>query len=315
MYRSILMLLPLLMGAQPLADHHQHLFSPAAVKLSQGLEVVDAARLVAHLDAASIRRAVVLSLAYQFGNPNKPPVENERAAAEAENDWTAKQVAQFSDRLVGFCSVNPLKDYALEEIERCSKDAHLRSGLKMHFGNSDVDLRDPDHLDRVKQVFSVANNNRMAIVLHMRPSVTRKRPYGGPEARMFLDTLLPAAADVPVQIAHLAGSGGYDDPAVDEALQVFVGAVARQDKRMRNVWFDASGVAGIGNWREKATLIARRIRELGVQRVLAGSDGAVGGRTPAKEWASFRQLPLSDAEFKRIESNVAPYLRDQRREK
>jgi hypothetical protein len=29
------------------------------------------------LDAAGIRQALVLSLAYQYGNPNRPPAENE----------------------------------------------------------------------------------------------------------------------------------------------------------------------------------------------------------------------------------------------
>ena len=73
------------------------------------------------LDAAGIRKALVLSLAYQYGNPNRPAVENEYQKVKAENDWTSEQVAQYPDRLVGFCSINPLKDYALEEIARCGK--------------------------------------------------------------------------------------------------------------------------------------------------------------------------------------------------
>jgi predicted TIM-barrel fold metal-dependent hydrolase len=56
----------------------------------------------------------VLSVAYQFGNPNKPPVEDEYAQVKAENDWTSREVARYPDRLRGFCSINPLKDYAIE---------------------------------------------------------------------------------------------------------------------------------------------------------------------------------------------------------
>ena len=37
-----------------------------------------------------------------------------------------------------------------------------------------------------------------------------------------------------------------------------------------------------------------------------GSDAAVH---VASEYASFRTLPLSDAEFRMIEANVAPYMR------
>jgi len=121
---------------------------------------------------------------------------------------------------------------------------------------------------------------------------------------------VPAAPDVPVQIAHLAGAGGFDDPMVDEALGVFVDAIASKDSRMAHVYFDASGVAGLGEWKDKVSVVAKRIRELGVGRVLYGSDGAAGGNlAPAEAWAAFRQLPLSDAEFRTIASNIARHMR------
>ncbi len=296
--------------SQPLVDHHQHFFGPAVPTLSGGAEPITATELVVLLNSAGIHRAVVLSVAYQFSNPNRPPVENEYAQVKAENDWTSRQVTRFPDRLLGFCSVNPLKDYALEEIARCAKDRQLRTGLKLHFGNSDVDLNNPQHVAQLRRVFSTANNLQMAIVVHMRSSVTRKRPYGATEARTFLNELLPAAPDVAVQIAHLAGAGGYDDPLVDQALAVFVEAIAKNDSRMARVYFDVSGVAGLGQWVEKADLVAQRIRELGVERILYGSDGAGGGGfTPRDAWRSFRRLPLSNTEFRTIESNIAPYLR------
>src|SRR6476620_9931526 len=63
----------------PVADYHQHVYSPA-IASSVGVAPITAADLIALLDAANIRRAVVLSQAYAFGNPNgTPPVENERA--------------------------------------------------------------------------------------------------------------------------------------------------------------------------------------------------------------------------------------------
>ena len=122
-------------------DHHQHLFSPGVVALVPGRKPVLAVDLVKALDSAGIRRAAVLSVAYQFGNPNLPAVEDEYAKVKAENDWTAAQAAQFPDRLRAVCSFNPLKDYALEELDRCAKDSRLRSGIKLHFGNSDAAAR------------------------------------------------------------------------------------------------------------------------------------------------------------------------------
>ena len=78
----------------------------------------------------------------------------------------------------------------------------------------------------------------------MRSSVTVKRPYGAAQARAFLDDVLPSAPDVTVQVAHMAGAGGYGDPAVDEALGVFVDAFARKDARLRHVYIEVSGVVG-----------------------------------------------------------------------
>ena len=126
-------------------DYHQHLFSPEdAARAIPGWGGVDADSLIAELDAAGISRAVILSTAYGFANPNKPPVADERAHVMAENDWTSAQVAKYPNRLLGFCSVNPLSEYAVEEIARCAKDPNLRSGLKLHFGNSDVNVDNPE---------------------------------------------------------------------------------------------------------------------------------------------------------------------------
>jgi len=302
----------------PLVDYHQHLFSPAIVALASAvttsapphLSPVAASALVAQLDAAGIRRALVLSVAYMYGNPNRPPVDDEYGKVKAENDWTSSQVARFPDRLRGFCGVNPLKDYALEEIARCAKDPSLHFGVKMHFGNSDVNLDDPEHVEHLRRIFRAAGEHRMAIAVHMRSSVTRQRPYGKREARAFLGELLSVVPDAVVQIAHLTGGGGYDDSSTDQALSVFVDAVARHDTKMAHVYFDASGIAGYGRWTDKKELIATRIRQLSVERILYGSDSAAaGGLAPREAWAAFRTLPLTDAEFRTIATNVAPYMR------
>jgi len=296
--------------SQPSVDYHQHLLSPTAAKLGSLPQPVTARDLISLLDAAGVRRALVLSLAYQYGNPNKPPVPDEYAQVQRENDWTASQVAQYPDRLRAFCGVNPLKSYAFSEIERCAKNPYLHYGLKLHFGNSDVDIDDPRQVLQLRRVFQAADEHGMAIVIHMRSSVTRKRPYGAKEATAFLTEVLPSAPHVPIQVAHLAGAGGFDDPSVDSALSVFIDAVARQDARMANVYFDISGVGGMGRWKEKKALIVKRIRQIGISRILWGSDGAFGnGMTPIQALQAYRELPLTREEFHTIDTNLAPYMR------
>lgn len=299
----------------PVADHHQHLLSPAIVALlatgsGGGPQAITARDVVALLDSAGIRRALVLSVAYLYGSPART-VDSEYAKVRAENDWTADQAAQFPDRLRAFCGFNPLKEYALEELARCSRDPRLRQGIKLHFGNSDVQLDNPAHVEQLRRVFRAANDHRMAVVVHLRASISRKRPYGAAQAHIFLDQVLPVAPDIPVQVAHLAGSGpGYDDPPADSAMAVLAEAVQNHDPRTRRLWFDVTTIADTGISAANAALAVKRIRQVGVERILYGSDAAAGGNLrPREGWAAFHRLPLTDREFETIARNVAPYLR------
>jgi predicted TIM-barrel fold metal-dependent hydrolase len=303
-------------GAQqaPVADHHQHLFSPAvAALISPAPPAAPAASLTADdllklLDEAGIRRAAVLSVGYIWGGPARV-IENEYDKVKAENDWISQQVGRHPDRLRGFCGVNPLEDYALGEIARCAKDPHLRYGLKLHIGNSVVDYHNAAHIAQLRRVFAAANANRMAIAVHMRASISQKVAYGRAEATIFLNELLPAAPDIPVQIAHLAGAGGYADPLADQALSVFVDAIAKGDPRTKQLWFDVTTNAVPNAPPEQLQQIAQRVRQLGVGRVLYGSDAASNANKPADGWAAFLKVPLTAAEFETIARNVPPYMR------
>jgi predicted TIM-barrel fold metal-dependent hydrolase len=177
-------------------------------------------------------------------------------------------------------------------------------------GNSDVQLDNSAHVDRLRQVFATANDKGMAIVVHLRASISRNRPYGAAQARVFLDELLPLSPDIPVQVAHLAGSGpGYGDPPAHNAMAVLAEAVEQGDPRAARLWFDVAAVADRNLSAADATAMAQRIRQVGVERVLYGSDAAAGDNLrPREGWAAFRRLPLTQDEFKQIASNVAPHF-------
>jgi predicted TIM-barrel fold metal-dependent hydrolase len=296
----------------PVADHHQHLFSPAMVALLDTTHThppITARDVLALLDSAGIRRAVVLSVAYIYGSPART-IEDEHVKVRAENDWNAAQVEEYPERLIAFCGINPLKDYALTELARCAKDPRLNRGIKLHFGNSDVRLENPAHVEQVRRVFQAANEHRMTIVVHLRANISKKRPYGPLQARVFLEQVLPAAPDVLVQVAHLAGTGpGYDDPPADSVMAVLAEAVEKRDPRTRRLWFDVTSVVDQDISATNAALVVKRIRQVGVDRIVYGSDAAAGGNLPPREnWAAFRRLPLTDREFETIARNVAPYL-------
>lgn len=296
----------------PAGDFHQHVFSAADIALtgpSSGLAALDADQLIPLLDAAGIGKAVLLSIAYMFGSPSRK-VDDEYAKVRMENDWTAAQAGRYPGRLIAFCSFNPLRDYALTELERCAKTPGLDHGIKLHIGNSDVQLDVPAHVARLRQVFAAANAHGMAIVIHLRANIGRQRPYGAAQARIFLDQVMPAAPDVPVQVAHFAGSGpGYDDPAAQAAMSVLADAVENHDPHAANLWFDVAAIVDRDISPATAVLITKTIRQVGVSRVLYGTDSAQGANLrPRESWAAFQKLPLSPAEFAHIAANVPPYF-------
>jgi len=261
---------------------------------------------IEELNTAGIKLGVILSTAFVFGGDHHGELHpDEYEKVKAENNWIAEQVARFPDRLVGFCSFDPLKDYALAELSRCAKIPQFK-GLKLHFENSAVDLRKPDHLEKVRRVFKAANDARLPIVVHISTAETRKTEITAKESStIFLDQVLPVAPDIDIQLAHLAGSGGFD-PINVAAFTVFEDAILSGDKRTKNLYFDLAEVSN----KESAARLVKEMRRVGLKRFLFGSDRSGNNNPPPGEaWKRFLQLPLTDDEFKSIAANVMPWAR------
>lgn len=169
---------------------------------------------------------------------------------------------------------------------------------------SRVDVLSPEHVEKVRRVFQAANEEGMAIVVHSEA----RGEYGRAHAEAFLNHLLPAAPDVPVQIAHLWGGNQYRP----EPLAVYAAAIAAGDPRTRNLYFDLTEIVpGALGSKDALREITETIRKIGLDRVLYGSDATTaGGARVAQRWAELRhRLSLTDAEVRDIADNVAPYLR------
>jgi len=267
----------------PSADLHVHIGTQASADLIGSIQPTSARDsttaedAIAALDEAGIERGLVLSLGYLFGGRGTEGLDEE-ALVRAENDYVVAQVAGYADRLVAACSVNPLKEYALKEIQRCFDDLGVRT-LKLHFTNSDVDLRLEAHVDRLRQVWSMLAAKGGFAIVHMR---TGAEDYGARDAREFIDGVLAAEPGVPVHIAHMAGWGGYDD-ATDSALGEFVTALDDGRLDRGSIWFGLGAVVFQPEAAGQDTALARvvreanetlvdRIRELGTDRVTYATD-------------------------------------------
>ncbi len=315
----------------PIADHHAHLQSPTAARLlNEGAlhrpagadeeKPSTASELIAQLDAAGLRRSVVLSDAYRLGSPFVH-ARHEAAAVDAENEWTLHQVQMYPDRLVGFCSVNPVRPYALVALEHCAAIG-LRGGLKLHLANARFSFDNPAQVQQLRKMFAAADRLHMPILIHLR---TGDVWHGKRNVQTFMEKVLPSAPHVSVQIAHLGGWGGYDQ-ATDDTLSTFAEACQVHPDRCLNLYFDISAVvlsptyatAAPGsderylwdaqkNFVDGPERLAMRLRRIGLSRILFGTDWP--GETASNYVDTLRHsLKLSDSEINEIFSNVAPYF-------
>lgn len=290
----------------PLVDYHQHLVSPAFAPIA-GLPERDGAALVRELDAAGIERAVVLSVGYSFGDERKA-LNNPDQLTRAENDWTSAEVMKHASRLIGFCSANPLRPGALDELERCLALPGM-VGIKVHLGNSGITLRDSAHLERMQQLFALAQRRSAPVLMHLRARGGTN--YGGEDAQIFLDSIVSQAPGVDVVIAHLGASSPGYVPQNDEVMAVFAAAAERHDPRMANLYIDVAANVTDETTPEEAALIAQRIRQVGTGRVLYGSDLSPPGGSIRQGWEAFRnRVPLNAAELQQIANNRTRYIRE-----
>ncbi|MDX1579528.1 MAG: amidohydrolase family protein [Gemmatimonadota bacterium] len=309
----------------PPADHHMHVWSPDAVELLRRMQEetdeeaipldqvrpLTAANAVAALDSAGIRRGVILSTAYFFGTPLMD-VEDEEARVRAENDYVARQVALHPERLTGFFSVNPLAGYAFDEIERCAEKPEL-TGLKLHMGNSDLDLEDPDHVKRLSEVFQKSDRLGLPIVIHLK---NPRAAYGRRAVETFVEEVLPSAPDVPVQVAHLAGDGGFDE-ATREAVDAFAAAIEDRPEVTRRLFFDYSATpiptalargdsALLERVHEMNRMVMASLRKIAPERLVYGSDWPA---ISAPVYLGIRSsLDLDEEELAALLEGAAPYL-------
>jgi predicted TIM-barrel fold metal-dependent hydrolase len=302
-------------------DHHVHLNSPAIQAFMP--EFCASVRrfgpcnpalitphsvqdLLAEMDRAGIQRASVLSNGYLA---ESPMMERQRPDAadlmRAANDWTVELARRYPKRFSAFIAVDPLRPTALPEIARWRGNPAV-AGIKLHLTSSGLDLRQDSDVAALAAVFRTAVKARFAIVIHLR---TQQMDYGAPDIRRFVEEVLPAAGNTPVQIAHAAGWGGID-LATLSALGAFADAIERNPRRFRHVWFDLSGV-----WTDKSSAADRQalvalIRRIGLKHFLPGSDWSYNGDNLADYYNRvYPELPLTEREWAIIRRNVAPYAR------
>lgn len=252
-----------------------------------GVPASTADDLVERLDEANVDRAVVLSLAYFTELPNE-------AAVQAENDFTAAEVARYPDRLIGFCGINALRPTDLAEIDRCIDELGM-TGVKLHLESNDVDMNLPEHVAAVSAVFDKLEERGVPVLMHP-PAES-----GTGKATFALAGIIAEHPEVPLTMAHCGHAIDRDQ------IEVWIAGMAQGLFNVDNMYVDTSACLDFYQDAPAAQkeLMVWRLRTWGLDRVLYGSDYLMiePQATPAEALETLASYPFTQDEIDTILNN------------
>lgn len=278
-------------GRNPAVDCHIHpmsqtlhdLISRFMSKQGSAPKRFTGTAIINYLDDIGAQRAYALSAAYLWagarpqettGEFTEKPGEYEKV--RAENDFTAAQAAEYPERIIPFLSINPLKPYALEELDRCVGTLKMR-GLKLHFWNSGVNLREDSHVERIQPVFAYAALHHVPVMLHFYNG--QVADFGPRDGRLLLDHVLAQYPDLPICFAHFLGAGNYAD-VVGDTVDTFLQACDdRPQLNKDRLFMDLSAIFNrqpqgrfAGVTKQQLVRLGSQINRWGLTNILWGSD-------------------------------------------
>ena len=292
-------------------DHHVHLMSPRMIKLFKDVGIpfskpdADYSEWNAIVKRLGTNRLKLVSMAYLYGHPEFGKVENEYELVKAENDFLIEAKKNSPKTVKAFCGINPLKDYALEEAERCRKVLKA-DGIKLHFNASQVYLTVPEHIKKVFPIFEFAANNKLPVLLHFDNS---HRKFGEPDIKLLADEILAKIKPLKLQIAHFGTSGGFNQKTKD-VIDAFIKQFETNPNiKKHRISFDISAVAldkdseGVPKLTDELFAeLAVYTRKLGMKRIVFGTDYPLYS---AEEYLEIlkKRVKLTDAEIKKMLKN------------
>ncbi len=240
-----------------IVDFHTHIFPPQVIQerevyLSQDrtfatmyshpqAKMTTAEGLIASMDKAGIERSVVLNIGWTAQN-----------LCIETNDYIMKSVQRYPDRLVGFCSINPLDEGAADEVQRCAREG-LKGVGELHPDVQGYDLGDERVLTPVMEA---AKRHGMIILTHASEPVGHLYPGKGKVSPAVLYRFISQFPEHTIVCAHWGGG------------LPFYALMPEVAKALKNVYFDSAASPFL--YRPEVFL---KVMDLvGVEKILFGTD-------------------------------------------
>ncbi len=290
------------------ADGHVHILSPELIKIWKGLGIPFSrpdeyySDIDVILKNTAVKRIDLISMAHVYSSEEFGGFKNERELVEKENSYVAAARDKHTKKVRAFCSIDPLRDYALEELERC-RSALKMDGIKLHHNANQVYLTVPAHLEKVKKVFEFAAKHKMPILMHFDNS---HRRFGAADINLLTGSILNELGPVNLTIAHFGTSGGFSS-RTRAFLNAFITELnANKNLEKHRILFDISAVAldkdseGVRKLTdEEFAVLGIYVRRLGFDRIRFGTDYPL--YNPDEYLAILRgRLKLSDNEIRML---------------
>ena len=264
-----------------IVDYHVHIFSPELLEnLEQqgysfkrsGFKVIKERQDYSNLSEISTdngqSKMLLISVGYAYKNLNGTLPERE--FVKKENDLLSTMVNADRERLLGFYGIDPLKDFAIEEIKRCDEKLKL-DGIKLHLQANNLDLKDTTQLNKLKEVIQLADERNIPLLIH---NNARDNTFGKEYFSIFKKEILDKCEPLTIIFAH-CGSGGGMDEFCFNFLNAFRAYVEDHSKNKKHkIYLDLSAVIkpiAYPGERPKAEFL-KLMHEIGLEKFVFGSD-------------------------------------------
>ncbi len=296
-------------------DSHVHLMSPDLIADWKALGIPFSKPEAFYSDIDTIlerheaERIDLIGMGYVYGSPDFYQGTDRYERIKKENDYLWMTSQKHPDRIRPFFTIDPLKNYALDELKRCAERSP-DSGLKLHFNASQVYLTEPSHLAAVKPIFQQAAEKKLPILLHFDNSHPK---FGEPDVKLLVDSILHDLPALKISIAHFGTSGGFNEKT-KRVLNAFVDLyeIKRIPSR-HQLFFDISAVAldkdsdGVPKLSEKEfEELNAYIHQLGVEKIIFGTDYPLY-TTEAYHAILKNKLDLTEEELSVVQQNTLLY--------
>lgn len=261
-----------------IVDFHTHIFSPE-IKDSRsyysqldscfGLlytntkaKIATAEELIDNMDREGIAVSVVLNVGWAS-----------QELCEKTNDYIIDAVSRYPDRLVGFCSIQPLAgEAALNEVKRC-----IRGGIK-GIGELRCDTQGFDLADEsvMSPILQLAIEHGLVILTHASEPVGHSYTGKGTITPDVLYRFIRNFPDVNLVCAHWGGG------------LPFYALMPEVAKALTNVYFDSAASPFL----YRDDIFTHLVEIVGAEKILFGSDYPLISQS--RIVSSIRALNLSD---------------------